>query len=127
MEKKDLYDISVLIIEDEKGIDKTLEKLLKGRIKTIFRAFDGLEALELYHTHHIDLLITDVDIPKMNGIELISEIRNTHKDKYIPIVLITGLKDLNILVQAINLHIDLFLQKPLKMIVLKNFCKFRLN
>lgn len=110
MSEKKIYDISILIVEDEYEIKTVLEKMLKRRVERVFSAFNGLEALDIYCTSKIDLIITDVDMPKMNGIELISEIRKNDKD--IPIILLTGLKDLNILVQAVNLHVDLFLQKP---------------
>lgn len=52
-------------------------------------------------------------MPKMNGIEMIKEIRNL--DNKIPIVLVTGLRSLDVLVEAINLKISQFLQKPMSL------------
>ncbi len=112
--KKTKYDISILVVEDDENILEQLEIFLRRRTKKIYLAENGKEGLDLFKKHDdIDLIITDVDMPKMNGIEMIKEIRNL--DNKIPIVLVTGLRSLDVLVEAINLKISQFLQKPMSL------------
>ena len=74
-------DISVLFVEDDKGISKEMELLLNEIFSNIKVTFDGVEALEEYHNYYRlngqypDLILTDIQMPNMNGIEMAKEIK----------------------------------------------------
>ena len=73
-------DISILFVEDDKGISKKMELLLHEIFSKIKVAFDGKEALEEYYNYYKtnneypDLIITDIQMPNMDGVELIKHI-----------------------------------------------------
>lgn len=79
---------TVLFVEDDKPIrDRTAESLSMVFNK-VYVAEDGLEALSLLHLHQIDIVISDINMPNMNGVDLIKEIRA--KRKKLPIIVTTG-------------------------------------
>ncbi len=116
--KNENYEISVLLVEDDLDILEQMEFFLKRITKNIYSAKNGLEGLDLFSANNIDLIITDVDMPKMNGIKMIEEIRE--KDSTVPIILVTGLKNLEVLTKAIDLNVSKFLQKPMNLRDLHN-------
>lgn len=103
--------ISVLIVEDEPEILNQMVLFLSRIVQTIFRASNGEEGYELYRREKIDLIISDIDMPRMNGLELLKAVRN--HDRKIPFILLTGLKSLDILTEAIQYGITGFLSKPI--------------
>jgi CheY-like chemotaxis protein/anti-sigma regulatory factor (Ser/Thr protein kinase) len=102
--------LSVLCVEDEMTARLFVEHKLHSLFKEVFMAGDGIEALEIYRSHKVDLILTDNLMPRMNGMELIKEIRKT--DAAIPIILITGYIDNDILIDAINSRVTHFIAKP---------------
>ncbi len=111
--KKERLSVNVLVVDDEPDILSTLERALKRRVEGVFAASNGKEALDIFKNEKIDIIVTDVDMPVMNGIEMVEYIRQT--DKTTPIILATGLKNLDILAEAINLKVHSFLQKPIRL------------
>ena len=63
-----LRDKSVLYVEDELDVLKNISTLLSGFFQKFYTASDGFSALELYDEKHIDVLLVDIELPKMNGI-----------------------------------------------------------
>lgn len=104
--------VSVLIVDDEALIVEQLGQILRRRVETLYSAYNGKEALEYYRNYPIDVIVTDIDMPVMNGIELLKAVRRN--DKKIPVILSTGLKSLDILIEAIEYGITSFLPKPLQ-------------
>ena len=74
-------------------------------------ADDGEEALSLYNENKFDLIITDISMPKMDGIELIRNIREENSG--IPIIVFSAWNDSSSLNSCINLNIDAYMLKPL--------------
>ena len=83
-----MKNISVLIVEDDAKIREALRVAMKPLFKTIHIARDGYEARELFDNNNIDVVITDMNMPNINGAELIHNIRN--ENLTIPIVITTG-------------------------------------
>lgn len=81
------YADTILIVDDSKVILKMLSFKIKKAGYTILNAIDGKTALELFDGRDIDLVITDLNMPEMDGERLISEIRLKECYRYIPIVL----------------------------------------
>lgn len=111
MKDRKKFCISVLVVEDEPEILATLIQILSRIVEKVFSAKNGIEALECYQKETIDLIISDIDMPQMNGIELLKQVRQN--DTRLPFILSTGLKSLDILTEAITHGISAFLPKPL--------------
>lgn len=103
--------ISILVVEDEPEILKQMELMLGRIAQSVLSATNGVEAYDIYRQEPIDLIISDIDMPRMNGLELLKSVRN--HDRKIPFILLTGLKSLDILTEAIQYGITAFLSKPI--------------
>lgn len=83
MEKK------ILIVDDCDTTRKLLSYIIRERGYRIVSATNGIEALELMATHPIDLIVTDLNMPQMDGFELSKSIRGQDAYKEIPIIMVT--------------------------------------
>lgn len=106
------FPISVLIVDDEPSIVEQLALILGRRVENYYTASNGMEGYECYSRERPDLIISDIDMPTMNGIEFLKLVRAD--DRHIPFILSTGLKSLDILIEAIEQGITAFLPKPLQ-------------
>ncbi len=106
-----LKNISVLVIEDDKLARTAIKQGLKPYCKSFFDAKDGLDGLELFKEHPIDIIITDIHMPNLNGFEMIKEILKL-KPEQLFIVMTSYDTDQNIL-NSINEGACNFLRKPL--------------
>lgn len=105
-----LRDKVLLFAEDDAIIrTKTLD-VLTILFKKIILACDGQEALEKYADEKPDIIFTDIYMPKMNGIELIKNIRK--ENAHIPIIVFSSYSDQKTLLEVVNLDIDGYILKP---------------
>ena len=81
--------MSVLVIDDSASIRQLVSFALKSAEYTIFEAKNGIEALAGLAEKKIDMVITDLNMPEMDGLELIKRIRAMPGPKYIPIIMLT--------------------------------------
>lgn len=102
--------MTILIAEDELQIASSLKKNFDDEGFNVLIAFDGDEALMLYKTNSVDILLLDWKMPKLTGLEVCKEIRSI--DKNIPIILITALGDIANKVEALNTGADDYITKP---------------
>lgn len=91
---------SILLVDDEKSIRITLAMLLEEAGYEVFTAGDGLEALSVLHEYVVDLMITDLRMNGMNGIELMREARRV--DPTLEVVFISAFSDIESAVEAIK-------------------------
>ena len=82
-----MRNISILIAEDDIDLRRELVDYMSIFVDTIYEANDGKEALDIYAKHTPDILFTDINMPQINGLDLIKQIRKI--DKNIEIVIIT--------------------------------------
>jgi len=111
---KELYKFSknftVLYVEDDKKIQNSMCRYLKKIFKSVDVADDGLHGLELYNKINPDIVITDLSMPKMNGTDLIKNIRKIKEKQSI---LVTTAHNEPSLIQDIKDHsIDGYIIKP---------------
>jgi len=104
-------DRVILYVEDDGDIAAEVTEFLEKRVKKLYVAKDGVEGLEMYEKVYPDLIITDVQMPRMNGLEMVAKIRQTNIE--IPIMITSAYNDTNFLLDSINLGVDGYLLKPL--------------
>jgi signal transduction histidine kinase len=104
--------ISILYVEDDILTLTALTKMLKKRVNTVYPASSGVKALELFNQHHPDIVITDISMPGMSGLELTKEIKQQSPDT--PVVIITSYTDSQNLQNALNVGADKLLCKPVQ-------------
>lgn len=107
---QNLKNIKLLYAEDEDNIQKYYGQYFSTVVKEVYLAKDGLEAYDIYKQKSPDALILDINMPKLNGIELVKKIRK--ENRTIPIVLLTARSDLQTYKQAIDLHLTSYIEKP---------------
>lgn len=104
---------SILIVDDEKNVIKLLEKVFKKDGYITYTAACGKEALEIIDKNHIDIVITDIKMPGMNGIELLSEIKKI--DSSINVILITAFATIDTAIEALKMGARDYIIKPFKL------------
>ena len=107
-----LKDFKVLYVEDSIAMQAYIKKLLINETKRIFIAKDGLEGLELYKKHKPDIIISDIEMPNLDGLKMSKTIKTI--DKSVPIILLTQLDKTENLKDAIKIGIKSFVSKPFK-------------
>ena len=80
---------TILIVDDSKAIRQSISFVLEQNEYQVIEAEDGLDALEKLEGESADLIITDINMPNMNGIELIGEVRAQDGYKFVPILVLT--------------------------------------
>ena len=108
----DMLDISVLYVEDETGIRQSVARSLSLLVKNVHTAENGLVALEKLHEHPIDLIISDIKMPKMDGLSLVEQLRE--EGYTIPVVITSAFNETEYLSKAIDLKVDKFINKPIR-------------
>jgi len=100
----------ILVVDDEQLLHGVLERLLTRHGMRVTSCHSGTEAVEALRTHEVDLVITDIQMPEMNGFELLAHVREEYPD--IAVVMITGHANVQHAVQAMaNGAVD-YLPKP---------------
>lgn len=82
----------ILIIEDEATLQRSLMEFIGGESFEVSCASDGEAGLEMAKSKSPDLIILDIILPKMDGFEVLEEIKNDPKIKNIPVILLTNLE-----------------------------------
>ncbi len=104
--------LKVLYVEDDEVARENGLEYLENYFQHIYEAKDALEALRLYEEHKPDIIITDIQMPKLNGLEFVKRIRT--RDKKCQIIVITAFSDSEYLFKAIELGLVKYLVKPVK-------------
>ncbi len=101
----------ILLVEDEEYLLKSLEVFLRNETKyEIFSASNGKEAIEIINSKEIDLILTDLKMPEIGGIELMEYVKNKSAD--IPVIAMTAFASLNSAIEALRLGVYDYLIKP---------------
>ncbi|MDD2896175.1 MAG: response regulator [Aliarcobacter sp.] len=112
MIKKFYKNIKILYVEDDAIARENGIEYLENFFEQIYEASDALIALKLYEKHKPDIIITDIQMPKLNGLEFVKRIRQ--KDKATQIIIITAFCDKDYLLKAIELGLVKYLVKPVR-------------
>lgn len=108
---KKLANYRVLYAEDDDGVRENVHELLSLLFKEVYLASDGEEAYELFLQSKPDLVITDIKMPRLSGIELAKKIRS-HDDEA-QIIIITAYTEVDFMLDAIELSLLRYIVKPI--------------
>lgn len=101
----------ILVIDDERSIRNALKDILEYEKYDVKLSEDGISGLKELESASFDLILCDIKMPEMDGIEVLEKVRASHAD--IPVIMITGHGDIDTAVEALKMGAYDFIQKPL--------------
>ncbi len=119
MEKKNNYkllaelakDFTLLYVEDNIGLQKQASKIFEKFFANVIVANDGQEGLELFKEYYPNIVISDIKMPKMNGLDMAKNIKDI--DKEVKIIITSAFDEKEYLIESIDVGIDKYLKKPI--------------
>lgn len=105
-----LKQFSVLYVEDDSSVRESLLRFLKRRFKDVFTAKDGKEGFEIFEIENPDIVITDIQMPVMDGLEMSRMIKE--KSPGTPVLITTAFNESPFLKKAEELGIEKYIKKP---------------
>lgn len=102
---------TILYIEDDEGVRTVNSRFLSRMFNELYEAKDGQEGYDLYKKYHPDIILTDINMPKLDGISLAKKIRE--KDSNTKIIISSAFSDKSYLLDAIELNLEKYIIKPL--------------
>ena len=104
---------TVLIVDDLDANVKLLEAKLLSEYYTVLTANSGARALEMLANNEVDIVLLDVMMPEMDGVETCQEIKSNPETTHIPVVMVTALSDIEDRIKGLEAGADEFLTKPI--------------
>ncbi len=104
--------MKILIVDDDKTTRKILTLYLRGKDHTVITAENGLDALEKIGIETVDVIIADLNMPYMDGIELTRTIRSDSSRSHIPIIMVSIEEDAEERDRAVEAGVSAYLVKP---------------
>ena len=114
--KDNILDISILYVEDELPTRDKIARILKREVRSLFLAENGEEGLALFELHHPDIVITDIKMPTMDGLEMAERIKAIYKDVHV--ILTTDHGEADSFMKSIKIGVDRYLLKPVDVSIL---------
>jgi DNA-binding response OmpR family regulator len=102
----------ILIIEDELDVQKVVARRLSQHGFEVVAADDGCRGVELAHTSKPDLIILDFMLPAGNGLMVLKNLRSSSHTRYIPVVILTSMKDEKYKQMILGEGVNAYLEKP---------------
>lgn len=104
--------VNVLIVDDSSSARRSLSQAAKDAGYDVRTAIDGVEAITLIEERRPDLVLTDLEMPKMNGLELVAHLRASENTRNLPIVMVTSRSTEKHKAQAISTGVNSYVTKP---------------
>lgn len=108
-----LKKISVLCVEDQEFILQQLALILQLKVKEVYTAKDGVEGLKIFKEKKPDIVVTDIEMPELNGLGLTKQIKKINNST--PVIITTAYNDTSSLLGAFDAGADNFITKPVDM------------
>ena len=108
---------NVLIVDDSSSMRAVIKKTLKVsgfNVGQFLMAGDGKEALKVLEGEWVDIILTDINMPNMNGIELLTEVKKDEMLKSIPVVMVTTEGSDKVMQESIGLGAQGYVKKPFR-------------
>ena len=106
-------ELKVLYVEDDENLRLETTKIIERIFEKVDVASDGVDGFNAFTSTHYDLVITDIEMPRVDGIEMSRNIRAINKDT--PIVVVSAYSNTDYFMDAIAIGIDYYILKPIKM------------
>jgi DNA-binding response OmpR family regulator len=101
----------ILLVDDEEEILEFLERVLQSKY-TVFKAGSGKEALRILESEAVQLVVSDVMMPEMDGFELCRMIKSNFEHSHIPIILLTAKNTIQSKIEGLEIGADAYIEKP---------------
>ncbi|MBT7887659.1 MAG: response regulator, partial [Deltaproteobacteria bacterium] len=101
----------ILVIDDEKSVRENIAAYLEDSEFTVFQAGNGREGVEVYEKLNPDVVLVDIDMPEMNGLEVLAEVRKASDET--PVIIVSGAGDVKYAIEASRLGAWDFVLKPI--------------
>jgi len=101
----------ILFIEDESALQKTFGDILKNKGYGVLKALDGESGLRSAQGERPDLILLDLILPKMDGFEVLKELKENEETKSIPVIILTNLEETEDIQKALELGATTYLVK----------------
>jgi PAS domain S-box-containing protein len=108
--------LSVLYVEDDENVRMPTSKLLERCCENLYVGCDGLEGFDLYKRHRPDIVVTDISMPNMDGLEMSREIKTLNQ--FVPIIVASAHFDSEFLFNAISVGVNQYITKPINFVQL---------
>ncbi len=105
------FDTAILYVEDDEDTRNGVAEFLNLKINRVYVAANGLEGIECYKKYHPEIIITDIKMPVMNGLEMIKQIKSINPE--VAFIIITAYNESQFLLDTIELGVNHFLLKPI--------------
>ena len=109
---EEIHQASVLVVEDSISTRRSLAEFMQDLNYKVFTAKDGVEAVEIMRQHVPNIVLTDLEMPRMNGLELTSYVRSHDETKDIPIIMLTSRTTEKHKREAKSIGVNEYLTKP---------------
>ena len=107
--------VDVLIVDDSAAIRKILQRVLRQTdipIGDVIEAGDGVEALKALSDRHVNLILSDINMPNMDGLQLLAQLKQHDKWKSVPFVMVTTEGGQGKVIEAVQLGAAGYVRKP---------------
>ena len=119
MDLNKLKDVNVLLVEDEYELSSSLKSAIGEYFYSFTLASNGIDGLKEFENNKVDLVITDINMPNMNGLELVKKIRAEDKYVDIPIIMVTTEGGKAEVITALKAGVNNYIVKPFSADILK--------
>lgn len=111
---------SILVVDDSAALREIIVLMLGSLgYRRVTEAVDGQDALERMQRAEFDLIVLDIEMPRMNGYEVLSTLRDDPVFRHVPVIVASGLSDLEAVAKCIDLGAEDFLLKPVNLVILR--------
>ncbi|HVN79006.1 MAG TPA: response regulator, partial [Terriglobia bacterium] len=104
---------TLLIVEDDEKVREVFSMRLKVAGYNVMMAEDGKQALAMIEDNHLDLILLDIEMPGMSGLEVLKHVRQQYSATALPIIMVSGSHSSDAIVKALNLGACDFVPKPI--------------
>ena len=107
--------LDVLIVDDSAAIRKILQRVLQQSelvLGKVVEAADGREALEALKTQKVGLILSDINMPNMDGLQLLGQLKSDDQSKHVPVIIISTEGSQTKVMEAVQLGAKGFVRKP---------------
>jgi len=111
--------VRILAVDDEKIFREVLSRLLSQQGHEVTTAEDGFKALNIVAEHAFDIILLDMQMPGLNGDEILQQLKNDPKSSHIPVIMISAVDEIHTIVKCIEIGAEDYIIKPFNAQILK--------